>query len=183
MSSVVVHLMTAEEFARRPQPADGSKEELVRGEIEKMPPTKGIHGIVQLRFGRLIGNFADEHRLGWVVTESGVVLDRDPDTVRGPDVSFYSNARQPNPPEAYFEIPPDLVVEVLSPDDRPGKVRDKIAQYLASGVKLVWVADPQTRSVTVYPGTLPGSKLSESDTLDGGTVLAGFTARVADFFI
>lgn len=177
-----IKLMTAEEFARRPEPADGSKEELVRGEIETMPPTKGRHGFVQVRFARIIGNFVDEHRLGWVVTESGVILDRDPDTVRGPDVSYYSLARHPQPPGDYFAIPPDLAVEVLSPDDRPGRVRDKIAQYVAAGVVLVWLADPEARTVTVYTGTLPGTKLGEADTIDGGTVLPGFTARVADFF-
>jgi Uma2 family endonuclease len=177
-----IKLMTAEEFARRPQPADGSREELVRGEVETMPSPKGIHGIVQVRFSRKIGNFVDDHKLGWVASESGVILDRDPDTVRGPDVFFHSLARQPAPPEDYFEIPPDLAVEVLSPDDRPGKVRDKITQYLVSGVRLVWVADPESRTIIVYSGKLPGTKLGEADTIDGGDVLPGFTARVADFF-
>jgi Uma2 family endonuclease len=182
MSPVAMRLITAEEFALRPDPVDGSKEELVRGEIETMPPTKGRHGLVQGLTYWLLQNFVKPNRLGWVVVESGVVLDRDPDTVRGPDVSFYSLGRHPQPPEDYFEIPPDLAAEVLSPDDRPGRVRDKIAQYLASGVKLVWLVDPETQSVTVYAGTLPGHKLSDTDTLDGGDVLPGFTARIADFF-
>src|SRR5205823_901483 len=158
---------------RRPQPADGSKEELVRGEIETMPPPKLRHGYVQGNVYWLLQNFVKPKGLGWVIVESGVILDRDPDTVRGPDVFFYSNSRLAALPEEYGEIPPDLVVEVLSPDDRPGKVRDKIAQYLAAGVKLVWLADPAARTVTVYAGTLPGTKLGESDTLDGRDALPG----------
>lgn len=182
MSSVAIQLMTAEEFARRPQPADGSKEELVRGEIEIIPPPKTRHGYVQGKVYWLLQNFVHQKGLGWVILESGVILDRDPDTVRGPDVFYFSKKRLPELPSDYAELPPDLAVEVLSPDDRPGKVRDKVSQYLASGVKLVWLVDPQSRTATVYAGKLPGKKLGESDTIDGGRVLPSFTARVADFF-
>jgi Uma2 family endonuclease len=182
LSNATVKLMTAEEFARRPEPADGSKEELVRGEIETMPPTRVRHGHVQGNAYMLLKSFVKSRDLGWVVVESGVILDRDPDTVRGPDVSFWRKERMPELPEHYGEIPPDLVVAVLSPGDRPGRVRDKVTQYLASGVKLVWLVDPETRTVTVYAGKLPGAKLGETDSLDGGEVLPGFTARVSDLF-
>ncbi len=182
MSTAAVNLITAEEFGKMPDPPDGSKQELVKGVIVTMPPPKGRHGIVQLKIGRLLGNFVDERRLGWVVVESGTVLDRDPDTVRGPDVSFYSITRQPTAPEGYFEIAPDLAVEVLSPDDRRGKVREKIREYVAAGVRLVWLVDPETRTVLAYRGTIRGIEHDESDTLDGGDVLPEFTCTVADFF-
>ncbi len=182
MSMVASRLVTAEEFARMPEPADGTKQELVKGEVVEMPPVKGRHGIVASRIDRKLGNFVDERRLGWVAVESGTRLEHDPDTVRGPDVSFYSMARQPEMPEGYFEIPPDLAVEVLSPDDRRKKVREKVAEYIANGVRLVWVVDPEAQTVMVYAGTTRGVEYGDTDTLDGGDVLPGFACPVADFF-
>lgn len=182
MSAVVTKLITAAEFARMPDPPDGSKQELVRGEVVTMPPTKGPHGFVQLNVGVILSGFVKANRLGWVVTESGTILERDPDTVRGPDVAFYSIARQPTIPEEWFEIPPDLAVEVLSPSDRRGRVREKIREYLANGVRVVWLVDPDARTVTAYTGTLRGIEFDSTDTLDAADVLPGFSCRVADFF-
>jgi Uma2 family endonuclease len=131
----------------------------------------------------VIGNYAAPRKLGWVTSnDAGVILERDPDTVRGPDVAFWSILRQPEVPEGYFEIPPDLAVEVLSPDDRRSKVRDKIREYLANGVTLVWLVDPESRAVTVYARTLRGMELDTTDTLDGGDVFPGFSCQVADLF-
>jgi Uma2 family endonuclease len=183
MSAIATKLITAEEFMNMPEPADGSKQDLVRGEIVTMPSPKGMHGIIQSKVDRLIGNFVDEHRLGWTVTESGVILERDPDTVRGPDVAFYSIQRQPNPPEDYFEVPPDLAVEIRSPSDRPGRIREKIRDYVANGVRLIWVVDPADRTVTVYAGRNRGVVYDESDTLDCGDVLPGFSCQVSQFFV
>lgn len=184
MSTVQQPPVTIAEFERMPDPADGSRLELVRGEVVVMPPPKGKHGICCSRIDRLIGNFADAHKLGWVTTnDTGVVLERGPDTVRGPDVAFWSITRQPAIPEGYFEIPPDLAVEVLSPDDRRKNVRAKIKEYLFYGVKLVWLVDPETRTVTVYRGSPRGTELDEEDELDGGDVLPGFLCKVADLFV
>ncbi|MGL6095767.1 MAG: Uma2 family endonuclease [Fimbriiglobus sp.] len=110
------------------------------------------------------------------------MVERDPDTVCGPGVSFYSLARCPEPPGDYFPIPPDLAVEVLSPSDRQSAVREKVQQYLAAGAREVWVADPETRTVMVYRGSLRGAEYDEADTLDGGDVLPGFACQVADLF-
>lgn len=182
MSTLATKLITAEEFGRMPDPPDGSKQELVKGVIVNMPPPKAIHGIVQLRIGRKLGNFVDERQLGWVVTESGTIVDRDPDTVRGPDVAFYSITRQPAPPTDYFEIAPDLAVEILSPHAKRSAVRAKIAEYIAAGVRLVWLVDPETRTILEYRGSLRGTEYDEADTITGGDVLPEFTCRVADFF-
>lgn len=182
MSAIATPLITAEEFGRMPDPVDGSKQELVRGVVVKMPPPKARHGVVQSRIDRLLGNFVDARRLGWVVTESGTILERDPDVVRGPDVAFYSVTRQPTLPEEYFEIAPDLVVEVLSPDDRRGAVRAKVREYVAAGVRLVWVVDPETQTVLEYRGSLRGTEYDEADTITGADVLPEFTCKVADFF-
>jgi Uma2 family endonuclease len=183
MSTVRQPLVTLAEFEKMPDPADGSRLELVRGEVVVMPPPKGKHGICCSQIAWVLQNFVKPRKLGWVTTnDTGVVLERGPDTVRGPDVAFWSIARQPQMPEGYFLIPPDLAVEVLSPDDRRGDVRAKIKDYVFYGVPLVWLVDPETRTVTVYRGGMRGTELDESDTLDGGDVLPGFACPVAELF-
>lgn len=183
MATVAAKPITIEEFSRMPDPADGSRLELVRGEIVVMGSPKARHCICCSKIDRRLGNFVEAGNLGWVTSnDTGVILDRDPDTMRGPDVAYWSIARQPTMPEDYFEIPPDIAVEVLSPDDRRKAVRDKIKEYVKHGVKLVWLVDPDTRTVTVYQGSLRGSELDESETLTGGEVLPGFTCKVADLF-
>src|SRR5438477_11112897 len=115
-------LMTAEEFGSRTDP--GYPEELVQGRILTIPPPTPRHGQVCSKVVRLLGVFADEHDLGHVLcNDSGVITERDPDTVRGADVTFYSYARVPKGPIAkgYLAVPPDLVVEVRSSDDRWGE--------------------------------------------------------------
>lgn len=182
MSATATKLITADEFMNMPEPADGSKQELVRGVIVTMSPPQARHGFVQLRIGVILSNFVTPAQLGWVTTEAGVVLERDPDTVLGPDISFYSSARLPNLPDHYFEIPPDLAVEILSPNDRRGAVREKIRGYLTNGVHTVWLVDPDARTVIVYAGTLRGIEFDETDTIDAADVLPGFTCRVSEFF-
>ena len=182
MSAVATKLITAEEFGRMPNPKNGAKQELVKGEIIEMPPPQGLHGYVQLEIGSILRAFVKMHGFGWVVTESGTILERDPDTVRGPDVSFYHISRQPTRPSTYFGMPPDLAVEILSPDARRKKVREKIAEYVTNGVRLVWLVDPEARTVMVYSGNTRGVEYVETDTLDGGDVLPGFTCPVADLF-
>jgi Uma2 family endonuclease len=183
MSTVQQPPITAAEFAKLPDPPDGSRLELVRGEVLVMPSPKGKHGICCSQIAWLLKNHVSPRKLGWVTTNvTGVVLEKGPDTVRGPDVAFWSITRQPTVPEGYFEIPPDLAVEVLSPDDRRKDVRAKIKEYLFYSVKLVWLVDPETRTVTVYQGTMRGTELDESDTLNAGDVLPGFSCKVAELF-
>ncbi|HEY1189570.1 MAG TPA: Uma2 family endonuclease [Gemmata sp.] len=183
MSTVQQPPLTAEEFAKLPDPADGSRLELVRGEVVAMPPPKGKHGIVCSEIAWVLKNFVKPNKLGWVTTnDTGVILEKEPDTVRGPDVAFWSTERQPQPPEGYFLIPPDLAVEVQSPDDRRKDLRAKIKEYIFYSVPLIWLVDPETRTVTVYAGSMRGTELDETDTLDGGDVLPGFSCKVSDFF-
>ena len=183
MATVGAKPITIEEFSRMPDQPDGSRLELIRGEIVVMPPPKGKHGIICSRISRLLGNFVEPAKLGWVTTnDTGVILERDPDTMVGPDVAFWSNTRQPAIPDDYFEIPPDIAVEAFLPSDRRKDVRERIKEYVQNGVKLVWLVDPETRTVMVYPGSLPGIELDEANTLTGGDVLPNFSCRVADLF-
>ena len=180
MPTTATRLLTAAEYMALPD--DGTRTELVRGEVIEMSRPKGEHGLVQFQIGYLLKSFTKPRKLGWVLGESGVQTEFDPDTVRGPDVFFVSLERCPTRPKEWFTIPPDLVVEILSPGDRPGETRAKVREYLDSGVGLVWVVNPETKSVTVHAGSAPGTKLAETDTIDGGDALPGFTCVVADFF-
>jgi Uma2 family endonuclease len=117
-------LLTAEEFGSRPDP--GYPEELVRGRIEAMSPLpQARHGQVCNKVGRILGNHADQHDLGHVLSnDSDVITGRGPDTVRGADIAFYSYNKLPKVPlpATYPDVSPDLIIEVLSPDDRWSRV-------------------------------------------------------------
>ncbi|MBX9628560.1 MAG: Uma2 family endonuclease [Gemmataceae bacterium] len=183
-AATATKLLTAEEFARLPDPPDGSKQELVKGEVVTMPPPSFAHGKVQGNVYYALETHNRARSAGHVTVESGLVTERDSDTVRGPDVAFWSFERVPagHDPGVYPAVAADLVVEVLSPGNTRRQVRDKLREYFAAGVRLVWVADPDDRSVTVYTRPGGGTVLWEDDTLTGGDVLAGFTCPVAEFF-
>jgi Uma2 family endonuclease len=176
-------LLTAEEFARRPDP--GYPEELVKGRVVRMPPPKARHGQICNRVGRILGNYAEEHDLGHVLNnDSGVITERDPDSVRGPDVSYYSFVKIPRGPlpQAYPDVPPDLVFEVLSPDDRWPKVLVKVGEYLVAGVSVVAVLDPERRNLHLYEGDEPVRILSADDELTVPALLGDFRVAVGRFF-
>jgi Uma2 family endonuclease len=118
--------------------------------------------------------------LGRVFTaETGFLLRRKPDTVRAADVSFVKQDRLPHPaPRGFAELAPDLVVEVLSPDDRPGEVLSKVGDWLEAGARLVWVIDPERRDARVYRADGSQVHLGESDQLDGESVVPGFQCAV-----
>ena len=116
MTTATQKLITAEEFFRMPEPPDGSRQELVRGVIITMPPPGGRHGACCSKVDRRLGNFVEANGLGTLTTnDTGFLSERDPDTVRGPDVAFWSRERLPEVPNGYIEVAPDLVVEVVSP--------------------------------------------------------------------
>jgi len=177
-------LLTAEEFANEPQPEDGSQQELLNGVIVTMPPPSFYHGRCCNRIGKKLGNYADDHSLGFVTNnDSGVILSRNPDTVRGPDVAYWSTTTLPEPPrEGYPTVVPDLAVEVLSPSDVFTAVQRKVQQYLRAGVRLVWILVPEDRSVTVFRTGREPLLLANGDTIDGEDVLPGFTSLVAELF-
>jgi Uma2 family endonuclease len=184
MSAIAHKLLTAAEFARLPNPADGAKQELVRGEVITMPPPGFRHGRGQVRIAGLLDRFVTAKQLGRITVETGLITELDPDTVRGPDVSFWSYERLPINivPEGYPDVAADLCVEILSPGDRLSRLREKIAEYFARGVRMVWVVDPENRSVTVYRSPTEEHVLSEGATLSGEDVLSGFTCLVSELF-
>jgi len=175
--------LTAKELFTMPQ--DDQKTELIKGEFNKMPPTGGRHGIIASRLDRYIGTFVEEHSLGHVcAAETGFILSKDSDTVRAPDVSFISKDKIPvdGVPEEYWELAPDLAVEVLSPSDRASKVLEKVAEYLEAGTKMVWIVDPNTKTVTIYRSFEDIQILTEEDEVDGSDIVPGFQYPLSRIF-
>jgi len=174
-------LLTAEEFFLLPNPEDGSQQELVRGEIITMPPPGGMHGVTCSKVDRKIGGFVDAGAGGTLAcNDAGFITERGPDSVRGPDISYWSKDRLKEVPVGYIEIAPDLLVEVLSPSNTSKKIRVKLAEYFARGVRLVWVIAPEDRTLTIYRTPDEGRVLHESATVTGEDVLPGFSCRVSD---
>jgi len=173
------HGMTAEELFIIA--GDSDKCELVDGALVRMPPTGGVHGKVALRIGRLLDEYVEAHDLGVVCgAETGFILQRDPDVVRAPDVSFVAKTRIPvaGAPDSYWSIAPDLVVEVVSPNDRQAEVQQKVAEYFAAGARLVWVVDPATRTVCVHRSAADVCTLADDAVLTGNGVLPEFSCPV-----
>jgi len=166
--------MTAEELLRLNLP--NKRTELVRGVLVVREPAGYQHGDVAMRLAAAIYTHVEAHGLGRVfAAETGFTLARNPDTVRAPDVAFISTARLPDPPPRGFaELAPDLAVEVLSPDDRPGAVLAKVADWLNAGARLVWVVDPVRVIARVYRADGSESMLDETDALRGEDLLPGF---------
>jgi Uma2 family endonuclease len=183
MTTITQKLVTAEEFARMPDPADGSQQELVRGVIITMPPPGARHGACCSRINRRLANFVEDNSLGTVfANDTGFVTERDPDSVRGPDVSFWSREKLPEIPDGYIEVAADLLIEVVSPRDRYARIQQKVNEYLDKGVRLIWVVDPEDRSVAVFRDGHKPKVLDENETLTGEDVLPGFACRIADLF-
>ncbi len=175
--------MTAEELWRLPD--DGHRTELVNGELIRMTPAGAVHGGVSFRFAGALAVYLRSHPIGvGCIADTGFILARNPDTVRAPDTAFVAKERLPGGklPRGFAPFAPDLAVEVLSPDDRASEVNEKIEQYLEAGTRLVVVADPKRRSVTVHRPGGEARRLGPEDVLDGGDVLPGFSIRVAELF-
>ncbi len=159
--------------------------ELVGGVLVVREPAGYRHGEVAARLAQVLMDHVDRENLGRVLAaETGFKLASDPDTVRAPDVAFISRDRLPDPsPTGYAELAPDLVVEVLSPDDRPGEVLAKVADWLNAGSRLVWVVDPAHRRARVYRADGSESLIGDGGMLNGEDVLPGFASPLAAIFV
>jgi Uma2 family endonuclease len=137
-----------------------------------------------MRLAGPIFSHVKANKLGKVyAAETGFHIEHDPDTVRAPDVAFVRRDRLPPAGQrGFFQGPPDLAVEVLSPDDSASEVLAKVQDWLAAGCELVWVVDPRTRTVSVYHSPRQAEMLGEGDRLTGGDVLPGFDLSVAEIF-
>jgi Uma2 family endonuclease len=158
------------------------RDELVRGVVcvrEPFPTPR--HQAIEGRLLGILYGFVIGHKLGMVYHECGFLLERNPDTVRGPDVAFVSNERLAlYNNEPYIPAAPDLAVEVLSPSNRKRQMAERVAAFFAAGVRLIWCVDPRLRVVAVHRPDRPDQVLGVDGTLSGEDVLPGFTCRVSD---
>lgn len=176
-------ILTADEFRTLADPS--SLMELEAGVLVEFRHPGLHHGYVCNRIGCVVGSYVEQHQLGWTISNNaGIITTRDPDTVRGPDVMYYSYQRLPKEdlPEGYAEVAPEVVFEVLSPDDRPRRVIRKIAEYLSAGVLCVVVLDPESRTVSLHRSGHVASELAFQDTLLLPEIADDFEVPVAKFF-
>jgi Uma2 family endonuclease len=182
--STRTRLITADEFLEWPD-EPGSRQELIRGEVVTMSLAGGEHGEVAMEIGRLISTHVKTLRLGRTyAAETGFIVARDPDTVRGADIAFVRAERLAQITNRKKHIPfaPDLAVEVRSPNDRDDEVEEKVLVWLAAGSLLVWTVDPESRTVVIHRRGAEPVLLGEDQEIDGGEVIPGFQCRVSDFF-
>lgn len=179
-------LMTADEFydfVNLPENEERTFE-LVRGRVIEMSRPTIEHCLVADNVLFEVKQFVRAKLPGCVIgNDAGMIVSEDPDTLRGADVAYFPQFRTTKDiPKKWAETPPLLAVEVLSPDDRPGRVNAKVRDYLDFGIKLIWVIDYLDRIVTVYRPESPLSVFKENDVLTGGDELPGFACPVRILF-
>ena len=175
--------ITAEQLLK--MDAKGKRGELIRGVFSPTMSAGTRHGKISMRLGRLLGNVAEQTGAGTIVgTDSGVLINRDPDTVLEPDVAFFSKDTLPLDADVpgYAEVIPELVVEVVSPSDTVREIAGKTSMWITAGVQLVWVLWPETRMIEIHRPAQPVTTLRETDTLTGEEILPQFTVPVKDIF-
>lgn len=173
--------MTAEQLFSRP---DLNPCELVDGQIVPRTPASFLHGEIESEITFRLGSYAQESGRGLVAGGGvGIIIRCDPDTVRAADVLFISHDRLGQPPVAsYLQVGPELVVEILSPDDRWSEVMEKLGEYFEAGVQRVWVADPRLRKVFAYRSVAEVETFADGEILRDEELLPGFGVAVAELF-
>ena len=176
-------IYTAADLLRMPD--DGSRSELVKGELRRMAPAGHQHGEIAVEITWRLAQYVKAHNLGKVfAAETGFLIATAPDTVRALDVAFVSRERVPArlAGEGYWPGAPDLAVEVISPGDTYTEVEEKVSGWLEAGTRLVWVINPRKRTVAIHRSLREVLVLGESETLDGGDVVPGWAMAVRDLF-
>lgn len=176
-------LLTADDLAK--QPDNGTRYELVKGVLQKMPPAGFEHGIRAAEIGSKLNVYVKTHKLGYVCgAETGFKIAQNPDTVRAPDAAFVSQAsiERQGIVSGYWEGAPDLAVEVISPGDTYAEVAEKVEEWLTAGCRMVWVINPRRETIEVYRPNADFTILRGTDTLDGDDVVEGFQCQVQDIF-
>jgi Uma2 family endonuclease len=182
MTSSVTRLLTAHEFWR--MPAAGARRELVRGEVVESMPPGAQHGSIAVLLAMLLRMWTQHSGGGYVGVEAGYVLGHHPDTVRGPDVSYVHIDRIPpgGIPEGFWDLAPDLAIEIVSPSETADEVRQKVRDFLAAGTPLVWTIYPRTREVVVHTADGLARTYTGNMVLQDPAVLPGFSCTVAELF-
>lgn len=176
MTTQSVTLLSSEDFAAL---GDIGRADLIRGRIVPLTKPRPKHGRITMRLGSAVEQFVRGHKLGETyAAETGYLLERDPDTVRAPDISFMRvELSRDHEENEWYTHSPDLAVEVLSPSEGPEPVREKIELWLRHGARSVWVIDPVARTLTIYPADGTQEVVHEDQPLRDESVLPGFVLR------
>lgn len=186
MTTVATKLLTAEEFwewANRPE-NQNKNYELDRGEVVEMPSPGETHGMLCGWIVDLLWTYVVRRGVGGVTSnDTGLLVEQAPDTVRGPDIMLFGESRPLEQLNRKFSTRiPQLVVEVVSPHDKLNQINRRLSQYLRRGVSLVWLVDPETRTVAAYrPGQIH-QVFDETEELTGEDILPDLRVRVAELF-
>jgi Uma2 family endonuclease len=175
--------MTADELLRLPD--DSCRHELVAGELRTMSPAGAEHGRVSAKVIASLSTYVESAGLGEVYSsETGFVLQREPDTVRAPDAAFLARARleAAGSVAGFWPGPPDLAVEVVSPSDLYTEVEEKVMAWLEHGTRMVIVLNPRRRTAAVHRPGAPVTVLGTGAVLDGGDVVPGWRLPLAVVF-
>jgi Uma2 family endonuclease len=187
MTLAATRLLTAADLAALPSelPSGPVLYELWQGVLLTMAPPGDIHGDVEFAIGLVLGKLGQDRGYGRGRSgETTIVLGRNPDTIVGADVIFLTSDQLPprRSPEGYLETIPALVVEVRSKNDTDAGVAAKVALYLAAGVRVVWVADPARRTISIHRSGQPVVELAAGNTLTADGIIPGFAVPVAELF-
>jgi len=175
--------LSVEEFASLPE-EEGYRLELSRGRVVREPASGPRHGHLTGRLYRALAAFVEDEGLGIVFVDTAFVLSAEEEIVRAPDVAFVSS--ESVPPEGvtdrFWELAPDVAVEVVSPSNTVSAMQRKALEYLDAGTRLVWVVDPSERTATVHRARDDIRILAGDDVLEGGEMLPGVRLALADLF-
>ena len=174
--------MTAEELLRAH--ITDKRAELVQGTLVVREPGGYTHGIVTSRLIARLNAYLEQNPVGQLLTaKTGFTLSRSPDTVRAPDIAFFKSARVPDPPPTGFpELAPDLVVDVLVPNERPKEILIKITDWLRAGTDIVWVFEPQRSVARIYRREGTEELIAQDGAITGEEMLPGFSCLLRDIF-
>ncbi len=183
----------AENIDQSPKPITGAElyqmpntdlTELVKGKIVDISPTGFFHGYIENNFDSILKAFVKQHNLGLVmVGEVGLYTNRNPDTVRGADVIFISHQQMAKiKSQSYLDVAPELIVEIMSPNDTWSGVMTKLEEYFNCGVLAVWVVDPAKKQLYVYHSLTTVTRFTVNDVLTDDKALPNFEIALVDIF-
>lgn len=166
--------------------AQGRNVTLIKGKLVEMSPASRNHGKVANNIAYYITDFVKREKLGSCFTaETGFVVEQMPTTILAPDFAFIAKERDKEQEKGFGKVVPDFVLEVQSPSESLGDTNDKLLAWLNAGVKLVWIADMKTKSISAYQkqgDEIRGVVYTSDKIIDGGEVFNGFECRVQEFF-
>jgi Uma2 family endonuclease len=160
--------------------------EVIDSQVVEKPPIGALQGVFAAIFGHLLADYVHTHKLGMVIQKVLFKIHATRDLKRRPDIALVSRDRWPAgrlpPDREFWDLVPDLAIEVISPTNAATEVMEKIDEYFQAGVRLVWVIYPVQRKVHVYDSPHTSRVLSVENVLDGGVVVPGFEISVREMF-